>query len=90
MINSNKIKGRIVEMGFTQKDVAKRLKLSAPTVSQKINNLRPMELKEAEELAKMLRIEDKDFVAYFFSKDVAQCNNLFTKDTQLSRQFQEA
>ena len=42
MINSNKIKGRIVEMGFTQKDVAKRLKLSAPTVSQKINNLRPM------------------------------------------------
>ena len=51
MINSNKIKGRIVEMGFTQKDVAKRLKLSAPTVSQKINNLRPMELKEAEELS---------------------------------------
>ena len=68
MINSNKIKGRIVEMGFTQKDVAKRLKLSAPTVSQKINNLRPMELKEAEELAKMLRIEDKDLLHIFFQK----------------------
>ena len=53
MINSNKIKGRMVELGITQKDVAITLNIAPPTVSQKINNVRPMDLDEAEALAKM-------------------------------------
>lgn len=36
MINSNKIKGRMVEMGITQKDVARTLNIAPSTVSQKI------------------------------------------------------
>ena len=59
MINSSKIKGKMVEMGINQKDVAKELNLAPPTVSQKINNIRPMDLDEAEALAKMLRSEER-------------------------------
>ncbi len=71
MINSNKIKGRMVELGITQKDVAKTLNIAPPTVSQKINNIRPMDLDEAEALARMLKIQSVEFADYFFSDTVA-------------------
>lgn len=74
MINTFKIKGRMAEMGITQKDVASNLHVAPPTVSQKINNIRPMDLDEAEEMAKMLKIADDDFAVYFFSREVAQRN----------------
>lgn len=67
MINTNKIKGRMKELGIVQRDVAERLNISSPTVSQKINGVRPMDLDEARELASMLDIEDKDFGVYFFA-----------------------
>lgn len=71
MINSNKIKGRMVELGITQKDIARELRIAPPTVSQKINNVRPMDLNEAEILARMLRIDAEDFATYFFAGTVA-------------------
>lgn len=67
MLNANKIKGRMKEMGIIQSDVAKRLGLAEPTVSQKINGKRPMDLDEARELARMLNIDNSEFGAYFFS-----------------------
>lgn len=71
MVNTNKIKGRIVELGLSNKDVACALKLALPTVSQKINNVRPMYLSEAEELGKLLCIKAEDFPVYFFTDNVA-------------------
>ncbi len=50
MVNSLKLKSRLVEIGITQNELAKNLGLSAPTISQKINNLRPMNLEEAEKI----------------------------------------
>lgn len=67
MLNSNKIKGRMKELGIVQADVAKRLNLAEPTVSQKINGKRPMDLDEARALAEMLHIENSEFGVYFFS-----------------------
>ena len=71
MINTNKLKGRIVEMGYTQADGAKCLEIAQPTFSQKINNLRPMDLEEAEKLAVWLQIPVEDYGAYFFYTPVA-------------------
>ena len=48
MVNANKIKGRMRELGITQADVAKFLNVAQPTVNQKINNIRPFDLDEAE------------------------------------------
>lgn len=54
MINTNKIKGRMAESQITQKDIANSLGLAQPTVNQKINNVRPMDLNEAEKLSDLL------------------------------------
>lgn len=67
MINTRKIQGRMRELGIRQADVAKTLGLAEPTVSQKINGRRPMDLDEAKKLAQMLHIEKCDFGVYFFS-----------------------
>lgn len=75
MLNTNKIKGRMKELGIIQADVARRLGLAEPTVSQKINGKRSMDLDEARELAEMLQIPNAEFGVYFFSEQVAQRNN---------------
>lgn len=66
MINSNKIKGRMKELEITQADVAKALNIAPPTANQKINNVRPFDLEEAEKLANLLAIESGEFGKYFF------------------------
>lgn len=66
MVNSNKIKGRLVELGLTQKDVSVALNIAQATANQKINNVRPMDLEEAECLSKLLKIGPENFCEYFF------------------------
>lgn len=74
MVNSRKIKGRLVELGLTQKDVAEKIGVAQPTANQKINNIRPMDLQEAEAIANLLKISPGEFADYFFYIGVAQCN----------------
>lgn len=71
MLNTLKIKSRMVELNLTQKDIAKMLRIATPTVSQKINNIRPMRLNEAEKLAELLKINNEEFAIYFFYQPVA-------------------
>lgn len=66
MINTNKVKGRIIELGMNQQDVAEQLGLAQPTLSQKLNNIRAMDLEEAEKLSRILQISNEDFCSYFF------------------------
>ena len=67
MVNTNKIKGRLRELGLTQFDVAKSLKISQSTANQKINNTRCFTLEEANDLAKLMDIMPCDFGEYFFT-----------------------
>ncbi|AIY80745.1 helix-turn-helix transcriptional regulator [Clostridium botulinum] len=71
MVNTLKLKARIMEFGLNQKDVAKVLNVAPSTVSQKINNVRPMYLKEADLLADLLKIDTMQFGEYFFSSNIA-------------------
>ena len=71
MVNSSKIKERAKTLGIRQRDIALTLGLRQSTVNQKINNVRPMLLEEAEQIAKLLKISDADFAVYFFSNGVA-------------------
>ena len=71
MVNTNKIKGRMKEKEITQADVAKHLSIAQPTANQKINNIRPFDLEEAEKLAALLEIDVGEFGTYFFSNEVA-------------------
>lgn len=67
MVNANKIKGRMRELCLTQSDIAKRMGMSQTAINQKINNIRGLNLEEAEKLSDILNISDKDFRAYFFA-----------------------
>jgi len=71
VINTELIKTRMRDMGITQKDVAEAIGIAAPTVSQKINGVRPMDLDEARTLANLLKIDSGEFGAYFFAHIVA-------------------
>ena len=66
MINSNKVKGRLVELGLTQKDVQSVWKCALPTVSQKINSVRPINLEEADLLADLLKLNEEEYYEFFF------------------------
>lgn len=75
MINTNKIKGRMAELQITQKDIAGSLELAQSTINQKINNVRPMILDEAEKISRLLKIDEKDFAVYFFYKESCTVQN---------------
>lgn len=75
MLNVNKVRGRLAELGLTQKDVAKTLGIAQSTASQKLNMSRPFYLDEAEKLASLLQLSDSQFGEYFFSSAVAQRND---------------
>lgn len=68
VVNSDKIKGRMRELKITQADVARELNIAQPTVNQKINNIRSLDLDEAEKLSAMLKIDNSDFAEYFFAQ----------------------
>lgn len=68
MLNTRKLKARMVELGLTQKDIAVALKIAPATASQKINGIRPLYLDEAQTVAEVLEIDDKSFGDYFFAK----------------------
>lgn len=71
MVNSDKIKERMDKLSIKQKAIGEVLGIATPTVSQKINNVRPFSLEEAEKLAKVLHIEDEKFGEFFFGNNIA-------------------
>lgn len=71
MVNSKKIKERAKELGLRQMDIANALGIKQSTVNQKINNVRPLLLSEAEVIAETLQIGNAEFAEYFFSAVVA-------------------
>lgn len=71
VINVNKLKGRLVEKGYNQKDVASRWGIAQPSANLKLNGKRPMSLDEACALAKMLEIGALEFPDYFFANSIA-------------------
>ncbi|MBP3633141.1 MAG: XRE family transcriptional regulator [Oscillospiraceae bacterium] len=68
MLNVPKVRGRMAELSLTQNDVARALDIAVSTACQKLNRVRPMDLDEAEKLAKLLKLEDCQFGEYFFAQ----------------------
>jgi transcriptional regulator with XRE-family HTH domain len=61
----SKLKGRMAELGMSQKTVAEKLKLSERSYSLKINGKRPFTIPEAEKLITILEL--KNPAEYFFN-----------------------
>lgn len=68
MINTAKIKGRIVEKGKTIQSIAPKIPCSPYTLGQKIANETPINLDEVMVLCKELDINEKEFAEFFLQE----------------------
>lgn len=73
MLNTKKIKARMVEMGLTQKDLAGSdcLNCSETSVSQKLNRIRPLTIEEADALGRKLQLSARQYYEIFFESEIA-------------------
>ncbi|MBC8559695.1 XRE family transcriptional regulator [Fumia xinanensis] len=67
MVNTSKIRGRMVQLGISNNEAASALNLSVAVTVKKLNNLSVLNLAEAETLAALLEISDQAFGEYFFA-----------------------
>lgn len=65
MVNTNKLRGRIVEKGMNNIIVAEMMCLSKSTLGKKIRNQADFTLNEAVFLMKLLNIPKSEFFDYF-------------------------
>lgn len=63
--NTNLLKGRIIEKGFTQTEIAEKIGITYQSFSEKINNKSHFKVSEIIKLCELLSITDKD--KYFFA-----------------------
>jgi len=69
MLNLPKVRGRMAELGLTQKDIAAEdcWDCALSTVSLKLNGDRPILLDEADALAKKLQLNDAEYYIFFYT-----------------------
>ncbi len=68
MVNTNKLKGRIVEQGLTFGSLAYIIGVSPSTLGRKIRNLSDMTLEEVERIREALDIPPSRIMEYFFKE----------------------
>jgi len=72
MVNINKLKGKIVEKGFTVSELADKIDLNKATLYRKINdNGENFTIKETEKIAIILNLTAKEINDIFFAQGVA-------------------
>lgn len=68
MVNTKEIRKLMIEFELSYADLGEQINKSPTTVRQKIYNVRPLSLNEAEVIQMALGIPDELFCFYFFSK----------------------
>lgn len=71
-MNKNKLKGKIVECGFTYKKMANFLGVSETTFTAKINGKTKFSIDEAKELSSRLCLNEDEILKIFFDKKLAK------------------
>ena len=66
MIDVKKLKGKMVEMGVTQKDLATKIGMSTNSLNNKINGKRAFNTEEICHICEMLQISDDVLKAQIF------------------------
>lgn len=76
MVNTQKIKGRIVEKGKTIQSIAPKIPCSPYTLGQKIANVTPINLDEVMVLCDELEITKQEFSEFFLKRELQNTTNL--------------
>lgn len=69
MINSNKLKGKLVEENLTQEGFASQLGIATFTLNEKINNKREFTASELRKIKYLLNLADDTFLDIFFNPE---------------------
>ncbi|MBQ4518338.1 MAG: helix-turn-helix transcriptional regulator [Clostridia bacterium] len=69
MVNTNKLRGRIVEQGLTFGSLAMKVGISPSTLGRKIRNVSDMTLEEVERIRDVLGIPTNRIMEYFFTEE---------------------
>ena len=69
MVNTNKIRGRIMEQGLTIGSLAPLVGVSPSTLGRKIKNNADMTLGEVEAIRDVLKIPPERVMEYFFTEE---------------------
>ncbi len=67
MTNSLKLKGKIIENGFTITSFSKELNMSKPTLSQKINNKIKFSQENIRQISKKLNLTGEEIKEIFLN-----------------------
>ena len=65
-MQTNRLKGKIIEAGLTQEALAAQLRMSKNTLSNKINGKSPFNMDEAVQICSILNIRDNAEKALIF------------------------
>ncbi len=68
----SKLRGRMVEKGFSQDNLAGRIGLIGVSLCRKLNNKSYFSQLQIADICGILSIEDKDIAAYFFTQRVKE------------------
>lgn len=72
MVNINKLKGRMVELGLSMSDVAVKMGINQTTLYRKFaNDGAGLSILDAQKLVEILRLTAEEAIAIFFTKVVA-------------------
>lgn len=66
MVNTRKLRGKIIEKGFTYAAISDLLGISSCTFGKKMRNISEMTIAEAEQIISILNIPAHDALEYFF------------------------
>jgi len=66
MVNTRKLRGKIIEKGFTYAAISDLLGISSCTFGKKIRNISDMSIAEAEQIISILSIPPSEAIEYFF------------------------
>ena len=68
--NYARLRGRTIEKGMSQKDVAKQIGMSETTYSLKLNGRYPFKQSEMQKIINLLSIPVDEIGSYFFTQKV--------------------
>lgn len=77
MVDVNKLRGKIVEKGFSQQELAQSIGIDRSTFYRKMKNNGDFSIGEVAEIAKVMQLTNEEAIEIFLSKKSHKCDKSF-------------
>lgn len=76
MVDVNKLRGKIVERGFSQQELAQSIGIDRSTFYRKMKNNGDFSIGEVAEIAKVMQLSNEEAIEIFLSKKSHKCDTV--------------